>query len=186
MSNRLGEVKDSLVTSAKATTILMLVAIAAALALGSMAFIAYDLWASYAAWAQEMANQVNLPNKDILAMALTAMPTLVQLAFVACSVASLPFTSNKAFRTLYLASMLTDTVLDTVQLYSGTIESMMFSLFISCVIFLFLSEFLFIFSTSVLVSLLYRLKTESGLWEMAIDPETYQESKSSGVRRGKS
>ena len=96
----LHETKDKLVQSAKATTIVLLVALAAALSLGSFAFICFDLVASYMSWGHEMAYQVNLPHQDILSAVLTGMPTMVQLAFVACAIADLPFTKNRSFRTL--------------------------------------------------------------------------------------
>jgi len=165
----LRETKDQLVQSATAVTMLMLLGLSGALALGSAIFIGFDLIASYMSWGQEMAYQVNLPYQDVLSVVLTAMPSLVQLAFVAARIAGLPFAENNSFKTLYLGSAAVDTILDTVQMFNGTFVSFAFSVFMALVVFLVLSEFLFIFSTSVFVSLLHRLKNETDLWNMAME-----------------
>jgi hypothetical protein len=176
------EAKEKLVGSATAVTILLLVAISGAMALGSAVFIGFDILASYMSWGKEMATQVNLPYQNILSVALTLMPTMVQLSFVAAHIAGLPFVKIRAFRTLYIGSAIIDTVLDTIQLHNGTPQSFAFSVFISCFVFLVLSEFLFIFSVSVFVSLILRLKNESGLWDMALEEAIGD--KHAGGRRG--
>lgn len=182
----LREAKDGLVKSANAVTIVSLTVIAGIMTVFSGMFFGFDLMASFFGWGQKMSQEVSLPYQEVLAVILTATPSLIQLAYVAMKMAGLPFANNKRFRTLYYMSAGMDTFLDTAQMWTGSVASLGVSLFLAVCVFLFLSEYLFIFSLSVFISLVHKMKNDDGLLDVAWEQATTGGEQSRGQQRGQS
>lgn len=167
MSNKLNQLRQDFVGTAVGVTVILLVVVSGLLALSGGIFIVYDLLASHGSWGEKLAGLVNLPKQELLAIVVTGIPTLIQVAYISARIAGLEFASSPAFRKLYWLSLVLDTALDTLQMQQGTIPSIGASLFVAIVLFGALSEFLFIFSGSIFVGLVYRLVNEDGLLEDA-------------------
>jgi len=169
MSNRLEQLRQDFVGTAVGVTILVLLVVSGLLTLSGGIFIIYDLIASHSSWGEKLAYLVNLPKQDLLSIVVTAIPTLVQVAYISAKIAGLEFASSKSFNRLYWISLSIDTALDTYQMQQGTMSSIGASLFVAIVLFGALSEFLFIFSGSIFIGLLYRLLNEDGLLESTFE-----------------
>jgi hypothetical protein len=175
------------VGTAVGVTIFILLVVTGLLTISGSVFIVYDLIASHSSWGEKLATLVNLPNQALLAIVVTALPTLVQLAYLSAKIAGLAFADNPAFKWTYRISLVLDTALDTLQMQQGSIESVGASLFVALILFGALSEFLTIFSGSIFVGLLYRVINEDGLLDMAIEDvasRTNSSARSSGQNRG--
>jgi len=184
MTNRLSQMRDDFVGTALGVTILMVLVTSGLLALAGAIFLVYDLIASHGAWGSKLAGLVNLPNQEFLAYVVTALPTLVQTAYISARVAGLSFADNQAFRWTYRISLVLDTALDTLQMQQGSAESVTASLFVAIVLFGVFSEFLLIFPGSIFIGLVYRLINEDGLLDMAIDDVKARSKHSASQSRG--
>jgi len=180
MSNQLNDLRENFVGTAVGVVILVLTVASGALALTGLLLTWYDLTASYLSWGEKVAFLVNLPNQNLLAIIVTGLPTLLQLAYFSSKVAGMKLSDNNAFRYLFWASFGIDTLMDTIQMQQGSPESIVVSLAIAIFLFGWMSEFLVIFAGSVFVGLCYRLVNEDGLLEMSV------ENTKSRVRGGQS
>jgi len=182
---KLKSIRDDFIGTAAGVTLAILLVITAGIAVCAAGLIAYDLVASYTGWGEKLAGHINLPGVEYLGYIVTALPTLIQMAYISARIADLPFArENKAFVWLYRGSVVVDTTLDIVQMSHGGPASWVASIFTAVCLFMFLSEFLFVFSVSVLVGLIIRIVDEPDILKVDATPSSGASRPKGSQRRG--
>ena len=182
---KLKSIRDDFIGTAAGVTLAILLVITAGIAVCAAGLIAYDLVASYTGWGEKLAGHINLPGVEYLGYIVTALPTLIQMAYISARIADLPFArENKAFVWLYRGSVVVDTTLDIAKMSYGDPASWVVSVFTAVALFMFLSEFLFVFSVSVLVGLIIRIVDEPDILKVDATPSSGASRPKGSQRRG--
>jgi hypothetical protein len=124
----------------------------------------YDLAASYYGWGKLVETDMNLPNSEILALTVTALPTLVQIAWSMAKVAGHELGEHPGVNVLFWVMLAIDTALDLNQVVTGTPQSWVMSVIVVVIGFGFGSEFLLAFMGSSFIGMVRSAISSPGLW----------------------
>lgn len=144
---------------------LLLTIITGLLTLAGGVLLYYDLSASYHGWGKLVETDMNLPNAEPLALCVTALPTLVQLAWSMAKVAGHELGEHKGVNALFWIMFAIDTALDMNQVVTGTTQSWIMSTVVVLGGFGFGSEFLLSFMGSSFIGMVRSLISSPGLWD---------------------
>lgn len=131
----------------------------------------YDLLASYHGWGRLVETDMNLPHSTVLALTVTALPTLVQLAWSMAKVAGHELGEHPGVNVLFWVMLAIDTALDLNQVVTGTAQSWAMSIIVVIIGFGFGSEFLLSFMGSSFIGMVRSAIASPRLWNPNKDSE---------------
>lgn len=168
--NFVSNLRDSWSENTSGVAGMLLTIITGLLTIAGGVLLYYDLSASYYGWGRLVETDMNLPNSDVLALCITALPTLVQLAWSMAKVAGHELAEHKGVNALFWIMLGIDTVLDMNQVVTGTTKSWIMSTVVVVVGFGFGSEFLLSFMGSSFIGMVRSLISSPGLWNPNTPP----------------
>lgn len=124
----------------------------------------YDLLASYHGWGKLVETDMNMPHSAILALCVTSLPTLVQLAWSMAKVANHELAEHTGVNLLFWVMLGIDTALDLNQVVTGTTASWIMSTIVVVIGFGFGSEFLIAFMGSSFIGMVRSAISSPALW----------------------
>lgn len=143
---------------------MLLTIITGLLTLAGAVLLYYDLSASYHGWGRLVETDMNLPNTEPLALCVTALPTLVQMAWSMAKVAGHDLAEHPGVNALFWIMLGIDTALDMNQVVTGTTQSWIMSSVVVVIGFGFGSEFLLSFMGSSFIGMVRSLISAPSLW----------------------
>lgn len=164
MSSFIADLKNSWSNNTSGVAGVLLTIITGLLTLAGGVLLYYDLSASYYGWGYIVETDMNLPNSTPLALCVTALPTLVQLAWAMSKVAGHELGEHAGVNVLFWVMFAVDTALDLNFVVTGTTKSWIMSTIVVLGGFGLASEFLLAFMGSSFIGMVRSLISSPGLW----------------------
>jgi hypothetical protein len=164
MGNFISDLKDSWSSNTQGVAGVLLTIVTGALAAAGLVLLWYDLTASYYGWGKLVETEMNLPGSDLLALVVTAIPTLVQIAWCMAKVADHGLGNHTGVSALFWIMLIVDTALDLNQVVTGTTQSWIMSLIVVVLGFGLASEFMITFMGSTFIGMLKSYISSPSLW----------------------
>jgi len=164
MGNFIGNLRNSWADNTSGVAGMLLTIITGLLTVAGGILLYYDLLASYHSWGKLVETDMNMPNSTALALCVTALPTLVQLAWSMAKVANHDLASHAGVNVLFWIMLGIDTALDMNQVVTGSPASWIMSTIVVVIGFGFGSEFLLAFMGSSFIGMLRSAISNPSLW----------------------
>lgn len=165
MGNFVSNLRNSWSENTSGVAGILLTVITGMLTAAGGVLLYYDLSASYYGWGKLVETDMNMPNSTILALCITALPTLVQLAWSMANVANHDLAKHTGVNVLFWIMLAIDTALDMNQVVTGTTASWIMSSVVVIIGFGFASEFLIAFMGSSFIGMARSLISSPALWD---------------------
>lgn len=149
------ETIKSLAKGAQTLQLVLAAFFGSCLAFAGWVLLYYDVSASYYGWGKLTHTAIDIEaGAIVLAIAVSALPSVVQLVFVSFKTAGIDFvTDNALFLIVVGLTFLIDTALDTVRFYKGTGASLAWGFTIAFFFFGICSEFCISYFSPISVAL---------------------------------